>query len=85
MSRTTLISAIDPKPLAMREHESILPVALDWRWPARLHSRVLALLKRWLRNQQQRSALRRLDDDQLRDVGISRDQAEHEAAKYFWQ
>ncbi len=33
----------------------------------------------------QRQALSQLDDDQLTDIGLSRQQAEREARKPFWQ
>lgn len=33
----------------------------------------------------QRQALSQLDDDQLADIGLSRQQAEREARKPFWQ
>lgn len=42
------------------------------------------LLRELLTRQQTRKALRKLDSQQLTDVGISREQAIAEAAKPFW-
>ena len=38
----------------------------------------------WQRRRE-RQALLELDDRLLDDVGVSREQAEHQAAKWFWQ
>lgn len=42
-------------------------------------------LDRWNRNLTTRRQLRKLDDQQLRDIGIDRSTAEQEADKSFWQ
>ncbi len=47
--------------------------------------RGLCVLGGWLANSRERRALADLNDHLLRDVGITRDQAEREAAKPFWQ
>jgi uncharacterized protein YjiS (DUF1127 family) len=41
----------------------------------------------WIWNQKssQRRALRDLDDRQLADIGVTREAAEREARKWFWQ
>ena len=39
----------------------------------------------WLEISKQRRALLNLSDEQLKDVGISRQQATTEAEKFFWQ
>ncbi|WP_164513448.1 DUF1127 domain-containing protein [Thiosocius teredinicola] len=39
----------------------------------------------WFQRARQRRALAELDDRQLDDIGISREQAQREAAKRFWQ
>jgi uncharacterized protein YjiS (DUF1127 family) len=38
----------------------------------------------WQENARQRHALLALDDAMLKDIGISRAQAEHEGSKPFW-
>ena len=48
---------------------------------ARIAIRVVAV---WIERNRQRRALLDLDDDQLRDVGISRAAAQKEAGKPFW-
>ncbi|MCQ2004036.1 DUF1127 domain-containing protein [Rhizobium sp. NRK18] len=42
-------------------------------------------LRLWWRNSWSRSHLRDLDDHLLRDVGLTRKQAERESLKWFWQ
>lgn len=42
-------------------------------------------LRLWWRNGWSRSHLRDLDDHLLRDVGLTRKQAEKESLKWFWQ
>lgn len=44
-----------------------------------------ATLQLWSRRARSRRELRELDDHLLRDIGISRGVAEHEAAKPFWR
>lgn len=39
----------------------------------------------WYYRWRQRHALMRLDDHLLKDIGVSRADAEHEAAKPFWK
>jgi uncharacterized protein YjiS (DUF1127 family) len=39
----------------------------------------------WDQKNHQRQALRDLDDRQLADIGVTREAAEREAAKWFWQ
>jgi uncharacterized protein YjiS (DUF1127 family) len=39
----------------------------------------------WDQKNHQRRALRDLDDRQLADIGVTREAAEREAAKWFWQ
>ena len=46
---------------------------------------VVAHLLRWHDLARQRRALLTLDDHMLKDIGISRAEAEHEAARPFWQ
>lgn len=51
--------------------------------PARRFS-VLAMLGQMHNLAQQRAALRQLDADQLRDINISRDAAQKEGSRPFW-
>lgn len=48
-------------------------------------ARVLRLLSIWYSTAKQRRALLQLSDDQLKDIGISRADAIHEAGKPFWK
>jgi uncharacterized protein YjiS (DUF1127 family) len=41
-------------------------------------------LRRWGQRRHQRQALQDLDAHQLRDIGISREDAQREASKPFW-
>ncbi|WP_299922387.1 DUF1127 domain-containing protein [uncultured Pelagimonas sp.] len=43
------------------------------------------LLTKWSIRQRTRTALYHLSDDQLRDIGVSLDQAKTEAQRHFWQ
>jgi len=42
-------------------------------------------LKRWYTNYRTRRQLARLPDFMLKDIGVSRIDAEHEASKGFWK
>jgi uncharacterized protein YjiS (DUF1127 family) len=42
-------------------------------------------MDRWLEQRRQLQALGSLDDDQLRDIGLSRDDVERACARPFWQ
>jgi uncharacterized protein YjiS (DUF1127 family) len=68
-------SARTGAPLLVRLHPGLVI-----RLPARIRS--------WLEHSSQRRALRELaeeqDDHLLRDIGISREAARREAAKWFW-
>lgn len=44
----------------------------------------LVLIKTWHECARQRRALARLDDRMLKDIGLSREQAERETCKLFW-
>ena len=45
----------------------------------------ICLIASWIHRTHQRGALARLDDRMLKDVGITRNEAEHECAKPFWR
>jgi uncharacterized protein YjiS (DUF1127 family) len=66
-----------------RPTQTIIPLR-----PTRPRMRVFEPL-RWLcramARQRQRRALRELDDRMLRDIGLTRDQAQDEARKPFWK
>jgi uncharacterized protein YjiS (DUF1127 family) len=47
--------------------------------------RALLVVEGWLDRHHQRQSLLELDDHMLRDIGISRNDAEAEAKKPFWQ
>jgi uncharacterized protein YjiS (DUF1127 family) len=47
--------------------------------------RVLEVLRTWSERARQRRELMSLDDNLLRDIGISRAEAMGEAAKAFWR
>ena len=53
----------------------------------RLPSRLLRMIE-WFQGKHERrrsrNALRRLDDHQLADIGLSREEAEAEASRDFW-
>ncbi len=53
--------------------------------PGRRWLDALLTLEAWLDRREQRHALRGLDDHMLRDIGLSRSAAEHEAGKPFWR
>ena len=59
---------------AWRRKEPIHPVAA-----------AVALFARWLETARQRRTLAALDDHVLRDIGITRVEAEREAEKPFWK
>jgi uncharacterized protein YjiS (DUF1127 family) len=46
--------------------------------------RLLVLLAGWRERARQRRALARLDDHLLRDIGISRGEAQREASRWPW-
>ncbi|NBB71392.1 MAG: DUF1127 domain-containing protein [Alphaproteobacteria bacterium] len=48
-------------------------------------SDLLALVRTWYRRAHERRALAELDEHLLRDCGLSRAEASHEAAKPFWR
>jgi uncharacterized protein YjiS (DUF1127 family) len=61
-----------------------------WRWHGlQQHRRSdrgwIALLKEWWRRMQDRRTLATMSEQSLRDIGISRYDAEFEARKPFWR
>jgi uncharacterized protein YjiS (DUF1127 family) len=47
--------------------------------------RTLVVVEGWLDRHRQRQSLLELDDHMLRDIGLSRNDAEAEASKHFWE
>lgn len=52
--------------------------------PARPLAELLKLMRRWVEVSRQRSVLAAMTEDQLRDIGITRADADAEAARPFW-
>ena len=53
--------------------------------PPRLAQRVLWILREWRRRARDRSQLAQLDDRMLRDIGLTRADAEFLSNKPFWR
>jgi len=53
--------------------------------PETWFARLLALCSRWRQRRRERAEIRRLDDRDLRDIGITRIDAMREADKSFWR
>jgi uncharacterized protein YjiS (DUF1127 family) len=74
----------------MAEHRQDLPIGGEASLrglgfaSARQAKRVFAVLLQWQDVSRQRRALLGLDDRMLRDIGISRADAEREAGRPFW-
>lgn len=52
---------------------------------AALAVRFAATVTKWERQRRSRVNLSQLDDRMLKDVGLTRDQADREIKRYFWQ
>ncbi len=61
-------------------HRASVTDTWKWNWKS-----IWALLQTWRVRHQQRQELLELSDHLLRDIGINRTEAEHEANKWFWQ
>jgi uncharacterized protein YjiS (DUF1127 family) len=48
-------------------------------------SEIMTLIELWSRRSYTRYELRHLDESSLHDIGLTRGEAESEAAKLFWQ
>ncbi|MCA1908870.1 MAG: DUF1127 domain-containing protein [Magnetospirillum sp.] len=53
-----------------------------WRW---LGETLLRLPRLWLERSRSRTALRRLDERMLKDIGVSKQSVEWEVRKPFWR
>ncbi|WP_417524166.1 DUF1127 domain-containing protein [Marinovum sp.] len=47
--------------------------------------KLVVALAKWETNHRTRTKLKHLDDHMLRDIGVTRDLADQEAARPFWQ
>jgi uncharacterized protein YjiS (DUF1127 family) len=68
-----------------RAHAGVARWAAPLRRTDGLLLRLLYLLLRWQERSRQRRQLAGLDDDRLKDIAVSRADAEREARKWFWQ
>jgi uncharacterized protein YjiS (DUF1127 family) len=57
---------------------------IDWPWPDWFRDLAPTVARMW-RKRSERQRLLDLDQHLLNDIGITRDQAEKEAAKWFWE
>ena len=65
-------------------YRSMPGVAAQPELPARRLTRLIILLRTWVRRARQRHELADLSDAQLRDVGLNRYMVKHEIEKPFW-
>jgi uncharacterized protein YjiS (DUF1127 family) len=61
-----------------------LPKGTDWPWPDWFRQLAPSVTRVWKKSRE-RQRLMELDDRLLKDIGITREQAELEAAKWPWQ
>ncbi len=66
-------------------HQSAAPAAFNGKVPHVSAPGLAKSLMRFLDRAKQRDDLSSLTDDQLRDIGVSRHEAEREAGKWFWE
>ena len=69
----------------MPTFELTLPPKAYAAWHRKEPIHAVALIARWLERARQRRTLAALDDHVLRDIGITRVEAEREAEKPFWK
>jgi uncharacterized protein YjiS (DUF1127 family) len=61
---------------------------LHWKglhWRQRSRRDLIALIKQWWRRMDDRRTLATMDDQSLRDIGVTRYEAWYEARKPFWR
>ena len=69
-------------PATLKSHGTLLP----GRWSAgRLLVSIVRTLVLWHARAGQRRVLARMDERQLKDIGVTRDQVLREIAKPFWR
>jgi uncharacterized protein YjiS (DUF1127 family) len=73
----------------MPTYHLYLPPQIYSRWRPKQHIHPVAaawmLIASWIERARQRRALAGLDDQMLRDIGITRADAAREAGKPFWR
>lgn len=61
-----------------KEIRNIYPLpTINW-------NKIARILKQWQHNYRSRKALLQLDNERLKDIGLSTEQAKAEAGKMFW-
>ena len=65
-------------------HSRSVPRVGALRSPAGRLTRLVALLRGWVRRRRERHELAGLSDEQLRDVGLSHHMVKREVEKPFW-
>jgi uncharacterized protein YjiS (DUF1127 family) len=69
----------------MTSHEAMLrQLPTQPRTTSGLLTSLLTAMDAWIERHRQRNALLELNDAMLKDIGISRADAEHEGTKPFW-
>ena len=71
-------------PLPQPEHRCPASAASATRSATSL-GRMLGLVRLWIEKRRQRLELAELNDHQLADIGLTRDEARREAAQPFWR
>jgi uncharacterized protein YjiS (DUF1127 family) len=69
----------------MQTRSSVLPESSWPDWPRQACVAGASWLRRCAERSAQRRALAELDDDRLRDIGLTRAEAQAEAAMPFWR
>ena len=59
-------------------------IELDWPWPDWFADLSPGVSRLW-HKRRERQRLAELDDHLLADIGVSREQAEQESRKWFWE
>jgi len=62
----------------------LVPRATEWPWPDWFRDLAPAIAHMW-RKRRERQQLLDLDEHLLKDIGITRQQAEKESAKWMWE
>jgi uncharacterized protein YjiS (DUF1127 family) len=70
--------------MTMVHSRSVPRVALRQEQPTGRPTRLVALLRGWVKRARERRELAGLNDEQLRDVGLNRLMVKREVEKPFW-
>jgi uncharacterized protein YjiS (DUF1127 family) len=88
-ARIATIFSSAPEEKVMPTFDLYLPPKAYSRWSPKQHVHPLAaawhLFASWIERARQRRALAWLDDQMLRDIGITRVEAAREAGRPFWK